>query len=313
MTLVANELTHTDLLRGIPDEILMQLRAHAEPRELAVGEILLAPDQDNRHVYLLLSGTLAVHFETPDSPPIRELAEGASVGEISIIDGTFPSAYVIAKEQSRVFPIHRDLILRLIGENNPVVRNLLQMMTRWMKTNTERIIKDRLQIWELTDHANVDRLTGLFNRRWLDNAFGRLLIQAGQCEQPLSVLLLDVDNFKKYNDGNGHLAGDQALVAVGKVLKTSLRPYDFATRYGGEEFLILLPNTNRELAMAVAQRVRQATEQMEISSSDGSLLPGITVSIGQATNADASTPAALIQLADTQLYRAKHDGRNCVR
>lgn len=313
MSSITDDLAQTDLLRDVPEEMLHLLLQHADPLELAAGEILLAPERENEHVYLLLAGTLTVHFGTPDSPPIRELPKGISVGEISIIDDTHPSAYVIAKEACRVFPIHRSMIDRLVADANPFARNLLRMLTRWLKANTQRIVKDRLQIWELTDQANVDGLTGLYNRRWLDNALPRLLAQAHKGEQPLCLLLIDVDHFKKYNDTQGHPGGDRALIAMGEVLKTTVRPYDFPARYGGEEFLILLPNTPLDEGIGVAERIRQATEKKTIAYPDGTPLPGITVSIGLALNAPDSTAATLTAAADTQLYRAKHEGRNCVR
>lgn len=313
MSSVRDDLARTELFLDVPDAILNLVLAPAMPLELAAGEILLSPERANHHVYLLLAGTLSVHFGTPDSPAIREIAQGVSVGEMSIFDGTYPSAYVIAKEASRVFPIHRDLIQHLVTDTNPIARNLLRMLTQWLKANTQRIVKDRLHIWELTDQANVDGLTGLYNRRWLDNALERLLAQARKVNQTLCLLMLDVDRFKQYNDAQGHLGGDQALVALADVLKTTVRPYDYATRYGGEEFLVLLPNATLEEGIMVAERIRQASEKKSIASPDGTPLPGITVSIGLATSAADCTVAALIAAADAQLYRAKEAGRNSVR
>ena len=129
---------------------------------------------------------------------------------------------------------------------------------------------------------------------------------------PLCILLIDVDHFKKYNDTQGHLGGDQALIALGEVLKSTLRPCDFATRYGGEEFLVMLPNTIRDEGIAAAERVRQMTEKKVITSPQGSVLPGITISIGLTMNELHSTPQSLIAAADAQLYRAKEGGRNRV-
>ena len=307
---IAEELAQTELFRDVPEAIIQLALTQSAPQELAAGEILLSPERDNHHVYLLLAGSLGVHFDSPDSPEIRTLTKGISVGEMSIIDGTPPSAYVIAKETSRVFPIHRDMLHSLVADTSPVAGNLLRMMTQWMKANTQRIVKDRTQIWELTDHANVDALTRLYNRRLLDNALPRLLSKGGH---PLCVLLIDVDHFKKYNDTHGHLGGDQALMAMGDVLKTSVRPYDFATRYGGEEFLVILPNTTEDEGMVAAERIRQTAEKKKINSADGSPLPGITISIGLAMNNPEATPQSLIAAADAQLYRAKKEGRNCVR
>ena len=230
-----------------------------------------------------------------------------------MIDDTLPSAYVVAKEDSRVFPIHRDLLHDMVMDASPMAGNLLRLLTQWMRANTQRILKDRTQIWELTDHANVDALTRLYNRRWLDNALERLLDQAAKGMQPLCLLLMDVDHFKRYNDTQGHVGGDLALVAMGEVLKMTVRPYDFAVRYGGEEFLVILPNTTEDEGVAVAERIRQNVAKKVVVSAEGEPMASLTVSIGLAMAQPEATPRSLISIADAQLYKAKNDGRNCVR
>lgn len=309
---IVEELAHHELFHGVPESVLHTISVSAQPLDLTPGEVLLSPERENDCVYLLLSGVLTVHFGTPDSPPIRELALGTSVGELSIIDGTVPSAYVIAKETSRVFPVSSELIQRLFSDN-PIALNLMRMLTLWLRGNTQRIVKDRLLIWELNDQANVDGLTGLYNRRWLNNTLERLLVRMHKDDQSLCLLMVDADHFKRYNDTHGHLGGDHALKAIGDVLKTTVRPFDCATRYGGEEFLILLPNTRLADANTVAERIRSGVEKWKIVSPDGTPLPGVTVSIGLAISDADSTAASLIGAADAQLYRAKNDGRNCVR
>lgn len=313
MTSITQQLAQTELLCNLPDSVVEEVALHAAPQLLEAGQVLLTPDQDNERVFLLLEGALTIHFETPDSPAIRAVAPGGSVGEMSIIDGTRPSAYVIATRPSKVFAIHRDVIQKMVVDTNSVAGNLLRLLTRWLKENSQRIVRDRGQIEELTNHANVDGLTRLYNRRWLDNALARLLVQSIKGQQPLCVLLLDVDNFKKYNDTQGHQGGDQALIALSNVLKTTVRPYDFATRYGGEEFLVLLPNTSLLEAIATAERLREATQAIAILSPSGASLPGVTISIGVAVCESGSTPQSLVAAADQKLYLAKHDGRNCVR
>jgi diguanylate cyclase (GGDEF)-like protein len=313
MTTLIQELAKTELLQNVPDELLRQVLAHASPIELNPGELLLSPNLDNHHIYLLLSGTLTVHFNSPDAPVIRELSQCYSVGEMSIIDDTTPSAYVKAKEHCRVFPVHRDFLLDLIQNTHPIAFNLLRILTKWMKVNTQKIINDQLQILELTNQANIDGLTGLYNRRWLDNALPRILTQMDKIAQPLCVLIIDVDHFKKYNDLHGHQGGDIALISMGNVLRTNIRPYDFASRIGGEEFMVLLPNTNRADGITLAERIRQETENQLIANPDGILLSGIAVSIGLAVSDENSTANSLFAAADKQLYLAKQSGRNCVK
>lgn len=313
MDLLIQELAKTELLQNVSDDLLKQVVAHARPLELSPGELLLSPEQGNNHIYLLLSGTLTVHFNSPDAPVIRELTQGYSVGEMSVIDDSAPSAYVKAKEHCRVFPVHRDFLLDLIQNTHPIAYNLLRLLTQWMKANTQKTINDQYQISELTNQANIDGLTGLYNRRWLDNALPRILTQTVKIAQPLCILIIDVDHFKKYNDIHGHQGGDLALIYMGNVLKSNIRPYDFATRFGGEEFMVLLPNTNQTEGVALAERIRQETENQMIANPDGPLMPGITVSIGLAISDTDSTSKSLFGAADKQLYLAKQDGRNCVK
>lgn len=313
MSSLADQLAETELFKGASKAVLDAIAARAQPFRLEKGALLLSPELSNDRIYILLSGKLGLHFESLDSPEIREIGKGVSVGEMSLIDGMRPSAFVIAKEDCQLFPVQRDSLQQLIADASPVAGNLLKLLTTWMRDSTQRIVQDRIQIWELTNHANVDALTRLYNRRWLDNALPRLLEQAEKGTQALCLLLIDVDHFKKYNDMQGHLGGDQALIAMGEVLRNTVRPYDFATRYGGEEFLVILPNTHLSEGIAAAERIRQNAENKVIASPDGAPLPGITISIGLAMSEPASTPQSLIATADAHLYRAKAGGRNCIR
>ncbi len=306
-------LINTELLQDVSDDILRQVAAHASPVDLIDGALLLSPEQDNQHIYLLLEGVLTIHFNSADAPVIRELTAGYSVGEMSVIDGTRPSAYVKAKSECKVFPIHRNFLLHLVQTTNPIAYNLLRLMTEWMKSNTEKIINDQFEISELSNQANIDGLTGLYNRRWLDKALPRMLSQMNAIAQPLCILIIDIDHFKKYNDLHGHQGGDIALNAMGDVLKSNLRPYDFAARIGGEEFMVLLPNTKASDGIRLAERIRLETENQEIVQPDGTLMPSITVSVGLAVNEAGTTSNTLFAAADKQLYLAKQSGRNCVR
>lgn len=144
------DLAKTELFRDVSGADLLRVLEHVATLELSPGEILLTPERANHHVYLLLSGTLSLRFDAPDSPEVRELTAGVSVGEMSTIDDAPPSAYVIAKEACRVLPIHRDLIQQLVADSNPVARNLLRLMGQWIKANTRYIANDQTQIQRLT-------------------------------------------------------------------------------------------------------------------------------------------------------------------
>ncbi|WP_157264472.1 GGDEF domain-containing protein [Azohydromonas aeria] len=312
---VIQALAHSELLKDAPPEVLRRVQDECVPMALPAGELLLSPQHENQHVYVLLSGLLGLHFEAVSQPEVRELTPGSSVGEMSVLDDAHPRAYVVAKEDSLVLPLHRELVLWLIDEVDVVARNLLRLMTRRRRRHdTQPIARDQERLFDLANDVYVDALTGVYNRRWLDLALTRLLQPSSERDmsRPLTVLLIDADFFKDYNDHNGHLAGDRALVALSETLRFTLRLSDVCVRYGGEEFLVLLPNTEVPEARAVAERVRRAVQMRAIAMPDGTPLPGITVSIGLASSEGLDTPEAVIAAADAQLYQAKHGGRNRV-
>ncbi|WP_122437598.1 sensor domain-containing diguanylate cyclase [Pseudomonas viridiflava] len=163
--------------------------------------------------------------------------------------------------------------------------------------------------------AGEDSLTGLLNRRSLDELLPLELERAEKARTRISLLMLDIDHFKSYNDLYGHPAGDACIKAVAGALQAAVRrPQDLAVRYGGEEFTALLPNTDREGAMRIAQEIRTQLESLHIEHA-GNATGAVTVSIGAMTvdNAAGMTPQAMLKSADNALYDAKHLGRNQVR
>ncbi|NIE62410.1 sensor domain-containing diguanylate cyclase [Burkholderia sp. Ax-1719] len=182
-------------------------------------------------------------------------------------------------------------------------------------------------VWEVTTlyrqlaevHASLvrtsarDALTRVYNRSYFDTQFLLACERAAQQAQPLSLVMIDVDHFKRYNDAYGHLHGDACLAAVAGALARTLRQGDFVARYGGEEFALVLPDTDAQDACAIAERARAAVVELMIPTPAAS--GQITVSAGCATSslADATvTPNALIEAADAALYTAKRAGRNRV-
>jgi diguanylate cyclase (GGDEF)-like protein len=159
--------------------------------------------------------------------------------------------------------------------------------------------------------ATRDGLTGLANRRCFDDTLHAEWQRALRQRQPLSLLMVDVDNFKAYNDANGHLGGDECLKRIATAVSSEMRANDLVARYGGEEFAVILPNQSLKGAATVAERIRTRVEQLHLPNRVASA-QHVTVSIGAATalaSADSSA-SDLVATADAALYRAKHMGRN---
>ena len=159
--------------------------------------------------------------------------------------------------------------------------------------------------------ATRDGLTGLANRRCFDDTLRAEWARALRQHQPLSLLMVDVDNFKAYNDAHGHLGGDECLKRITAAVASEMRANDLVARYGGEEFAVILPNQSLKGAAIVAERIRSRVERLHLPHARNER-GHVTVSIGAATAiaASDSDPSQLVATADAALYRAKHMGRN---
>ncbi len=159
-----------------------------------------------------------------------------------------------------------------------------------------------------------DELTGLFNRRYFEEALTSEVIRATRYQRHLSVIFLDVDFFKKYNDEFGHQCGDMVLRKISRILMDSVREIDIATRYGGEEFVVILPETTKQDSYATAEKIRRAVQDSPLETIAGKPPTRLTISAGVASLRDDGMDALeLIAKADQAVYRAKKAGRNAVR
>jgi diguanylate cyclase (GGDEF)-like protein/PAS domain S-box-containing protein len=164
----------------------------------------------------------------------------------------------------------------------------------------------------LREMALRDGLTGLYNRRYLEDVFNRELHRAERNGKPVAVVMIDIDHFKRFNDQHGHDAGDFVLSAVARAISNSIRPSDIACRYGGEELAVLLPETTLDCARDRVEDMRRAIRETNLTHA-GQTLPAPTASFGVAVYpANGAKPADLLKAADQALYRAKQDGRDRV-
>jgi diguanylate cyclase (GGDEF)-like protein/PAS domain S-box-containing protein len=225
-----------------------------------------------------------------------------SAEQIRLIE-TIATQAAIAVENSRLYEAARkEIIERREAQEN------LQQTNQELQVQLQRV--ESLQE-ELREQAIRDSLTGLFNRRYLDESFSKKINGMKKTESSLAVIMLDIDHFKSFNDTYGHSAGDELLAMLGELLRNQTRQSDVACRYGGEEFVILLPDTSLEVATKRAEEIRHSFESIRVSFEGKSLKS--TISIGISIYPDhGDQPEALIIQADQALYQAKSSGRNRV-
>ncbi len=182
---------------------------------------------------------------------------------------------------------------------------------------TFRDITERKQMeLALARQANLDGLTQIANRRCFDDQFGKEWRRCLREHQPLTLIMCDVDYFKRYNDTYGHQMGDECLIKIAAALsRATKRPGDLAARYGGEEFIAIFPHTDSDGALQVAEAIQAEIQQLQIPHVSSDVNPYVTLSIGAASTVPTrqNTPQALLVDADKSLYAAKQTGRNCIK
>ncbi len=223
-----------------------------------------------------------------------------------------------------------EMIHRYKGSTDDLYQIFLQLYDQYKKMQKENelvvkisdtyqrkimSIKEELEVTnkKLERVASRDHLTGLYNRQEFERVIVREWNNAIRYDTPISMMMIDIDNFKLYNDNYGHLSGDHCLQKLSRVLdKTLKRPRDFLARFGGEEFVVVLPDTESSGAKHIGEKVRQAVIQQQIPHEFSDIEPFVTVSIGIATTED---PALLVyedmlDEADKALYQSKRKGKN---
>lgn len=273
------------------------------------GDIIIAPDNAERRLIILLSGLLGVKLDTNDNVFSNDITPGDCAGEMSIFDNVKPSATVFARQPSKILVIPPDIALAMINASHDLCLNFLHMLSQRIRHSNKVVCEDQFHIRCIEEESKVDALTGLHNRRWLEDMYTREMNRSNAGKFNLCAFMVDIDHFKHVNDNYGHLAGDQILKAVAQELSFSLRPSDMPVRYGGEEFTVFLPGTTKENALMIAERIRANIEKMKIALASNQMLQ-VTVSIGITMRTAGDTVQSIIDRADGALYTAKNSGRN---
>lgn len=302
------ELARIHLLDSVKEETYWPLLRDCPVRQLVPGAQLLQTGESNNELYMLLSGRLRVHLKGERENPIAILEAGETVGEVSVIDRQPSTADVVADQNSRLLVVSTQLHWTLVERSPEWARNIILAMAHRMRRGNDMLHQSKERLEQIAQEANIDPLTGLYNRRWLDDALGSKFNRRSNDQRPFVVLMIDIDHFKRFNDTYGHPAGDQALATVAKCLQEHLRPDDLVARYGGEEMIAILPGINCAGGMIVAERICAAVRRTPIKADDGRQLPPVTLSIGLAQMNPENKPNDVIVAADMALYDAKMPG-----
>jgi len=207
-------------------------------------------------------------------------------------------------------PYHREELLARLRAGGRIYELQKQLVHRQLELHKANAQMATLNA-ELKKLANTDTLTGLANRRHVFERLNELWSLAERHGQPVACIMLDVDHFKRVNDTHGHATGDEVLKVVARIIAKQVRRYDVCGRFGGEEFIIICPQTTREGAGILGERVRQAVEAQPVSVNGASVAVRISAGVA-ARRPESATPDGMIAEADAMLYQAKQNGRNQV-
>jgi diguanylate cyclase (GGDEF)-like protein len=304
------DLDHIQLFRHVGLDSITGLLEACTTRTLREGEILLSLGEANTNVFLILSGKIRIHLESLETDPLTILGAGESVGELSVLDGRTTSAYAVAHEACNLLVMDEEILWSLVHSSHAAACNLLYTLACRLR-NTDHVLSRNARVeQDYQRFGSVDALTGLHNRRWLENALDRLCRRCETGRIPLTAVLIDIDHFKPFQDRHGHLRGDRVLHAVARILSSHLRPSEPIGRYGSDEFVILLPHLDETEADWIAQRLCQSIREAPPVEMDGTELPIPTVSVGLATRDAGQSPQDLVEAAIRALHRAKNNGRD---
>lgn len=293
-----------DAIKGILDACTI--------RSLHAGEVLIRAGQDNRTVYFLLEGHVQIHLTSARNQPTATLGPGESVGEMSVIDHKPASAFVVAAEPVRLLVMEEEILWSLIHSSHAAASNLLIGLSARLRNTDTVILDSRETDQDDRNYGTVDALTGLHNRHWLEITLDRQIQRATLNRRPFSLIMIDIDHFKIFNDHFGLAYGDHVLYAVAHTLSDYLRPTDVIARYGGDEFVVVLPEIGFEMAMAAGERLHRALMNAIPVTPDGNSIPHPTISIGLATLKEGQKGADLLAAAEQALNRAKGTGPSSI-
>jgi diguanylate cyclase (GGDEF)-like protein len=299
-------------------EEVQQVTTHLAAVELEEGKELFHEGEVGKELFILAEGKVAMIISLPGGAEqqIAQFAPGDFFGEMSIFDNGPRSATCRALQHSVVYSLSKNRFSDIITQHPRIA---LKLMYRMLNVTTQRLrgtsqFVSEMVLWgeSARKRAITDELTGAYNRRFLEDSLGGYVSEAGEKNAPLSLVMVDLDHFRDINERYGNQKGDEAIKAASEVFRSVLAEKGIIARYGGDEFVIILPHMGSEEATAIMTKVCQGVAMLP-PLKDAKGTTAVTSSMGVASYPEHATDVVTLRAAaDAALYRAKEEGRNRV-
>ena len=308
-----------DILSVLDGNELDLLYSHMKHLKYKNGDLLFNQGDSGEELFIILTGSISISVKTSDGGMVEVavLGEGQFVGEMSIFDSSPRSATCIIKNDAELLSFSRDNFFDLL-HNNP--ETAIKILYRMLNTTIERLnntgsfLSDMVKWGEKArKRAVTDEFTGLYNRRFLDDSLEDVFAKASLSSEPVTLVMVDLDNFGKLNKEYGEAVGDSIILEASEVFKSVFRESDILARYGGDEFTFILPDTAAETALRLCEEAASKLRKIDLLKKRKGSVKKITASIGIASYPDhTDSPEKIMELADKAVYSAKEWGRDKV-
>lgn len=315
--MIDSRISKLDIFSDLDVRELRKVQRFLKELRVPAGEVIFREGEVGLLMYIILSGTVSISIKTADDEEVEvsQIPEGSFFGEMSILEKTVRSATCRALDSCHMLSLDwkgfRTLMTRQPRASIKIIQHMLNTATsRFLKTGS--FLSDMLKWGESARiRAVTDDLTGLYNRRFFDDALLDVFSKSNRSNEPTSLIIFDLDHFGELNARHGEAVGDQVILGVVEIFNSTFRKSDILARYGGDEFAFVLPKTGGEETLRLCESAVGAIRAMRIFDERQKTLVEVSTSAGIAQcPLHANSPEALLERADKALYEAKEAGRN---